>query len=57
VTVEDVRSVAKAEGTELTDDQLQAVAGGIIKTTTHKVGVTSPIEWAQVAVAAASLLA
>jgi predicted ribosomally synthesized peptide with nif11-like leader len=56
VTVDDVRAVAKAEGTELTDDQLQSVAGGIMKAP-GRVGLTSPIEWAQVAVAAASLLA
>jgi predicted ribosomally synthesized peptide with nif11-like leader len=51
VTVDDVRSVAKAEGTELTDDELHSVAGGRLKTT-----LGSKIEWAKVAVAAAALL-
>ena len=52
VTVDDVRSVAKAEGTELTDDQLKSVAGGVLKTTAPH----SKLEWAKVAVAAAALL-
>jgi predicted ribosomally synthesized peptide with nif11-like leader len=44
ITREDVRAVAKQQGTELTDDQLNAVAGG------------RPVEWAAVIVAAAALL-
>jgi predicted ribosomally synthesized peptide with nif11-like leader len=56
VSVDDVRAVAKAEGTELTDDQLQSVAGGMMKAPARGAGLTSPVEWASVAVAAASLL-
>jgi predicted ribosomally synthesized peptide with nif11-like leader len=44
ISAEDVRSVAKAEGTELSEAELEAVAGG------------RAVEWAGVIVAAAALL-
>jgi predicted ribosomally synthesized peptide with nif11-like leader len=56
VTKDDVRAVAKAEGTELTDADLESVAGGRISRGGGGHGVTSPIEWATVLVAAAALI-
>lgn len=47
VTLHNVRAVVKAEGIQLTDEQLLAVAGNL--------NVARPIEWAKVAVAAAAL--
>lgn len=44
VTAADIKALAKQQGTELTDAQLEAVAGGKM------------VEWIAVAVAAAALL-
>ena len=44
VTASDVKALAKQQGTELTDDQLSAVAGG------------RPVEWVAVVVSALALL-
>jgi predicted ribosomally synthesized peptide with nif11-like leader len=54
VTRNDVKAVAKAEGTELSDDQLEAVSGGMARRGTYS--LTKPVEWATVLVAAAALL-
>jgi predicted ribosomally synthesized peptide with nif11-like leader len=48
VTLNHVRGLAKAEGMQLTDEQLLAVAGNMG-------GVARPVEWAKVVVAAAAL--
>jgi len=53
VSADDVKTVAKSEGTELTDEQLESVAGGrmIAPGAPH-----SKVEWATVIVAALALL-
>ena len=47
VSLSQARAVVKAEGMDVTDEQLLAVASGL--------NVTRPVEWAKVVVAAAAL--
>jgi predicted ribosomally synthesized peptide with nif11-like leader len=59
VTADQVKAVAKAEGQEVSDDDLEKVAGGLARVAGRKpgggAGVTKPVEWAAVIIAAAAL--